>query len=476
MLEGQSCSPHPPGEALARKGARCLLPFLSIPLKVVQIDHPFVVNLRFAFQDTSNCFFVLDFMSGGSLRRAYDPRGCHTVCSPCSADHLKTQGRFSEQAVLCWTAELASAVAYLHTRGIIHRWVRCGFQPLRLHTDSLLARDLKPDNILLDCAGHAHISDFNIAVYTRDMNRPHTTVAGSVAYMAPEVLNEEKAGYRWEIDWWSLGVITYELLWHVRPFDGPSSEAIIAAIRSEKPAMVPPVIHGAQPVSHDACDAIRRVKCTVSLSVSALLTMFYSVPEQKTFQTPRVPLAHVQLARHTAASVVCAYELEGPWGKDARNAIRASRACSFLQCQGLLAHAAHDQEDEANFDLKYEWEAFVQSKKPLSYKKSIASPNVSRSNDPDLSQLEELFTVYDYRVPSAPRDPWHQHFLSRAHQPGIIRDVTRPHAAIKPRTQCAHSHPLFRNQRLSSYPTLAYHTHAHIWYIPRIPASVFIAS
>lgn len=70
-------------------------------------------------------------------------------------------------------------------------------------------RDLKPDNILLSEHGHAHLTDFNIAVQFSD-SKPLTSVAGSLAYMGPEIL--QKRGYFASVDWWSLGVVCYELL------------------------------------------------------------------------------------------------------------------------------------------------------------------------------------------------------------------------------------------------------------------------
>lgn len=68
---------------------------------------------------------------------------------------------------------------------------------------------MKPDNILLNEKGHAHLTDFNIAVPVMD-NRPLLSIAGSMAYMAPEILR--KRGYLASVDWWSLGVVCYELL------------------------------------------------------------------------------------------------------------------------------------------------------------------------------------------------------------------------------------------------------------------------
>ncbi|CCM02550.1 uncharacterized protein FIBRA_04653 [Fibroporia radiculosa] len=160
-----------------------------------EIDHPFVVNLRYAFQDDENCFFVLDLMLGGDLRF-----------------HLDRSGSLSEDTVRFYVAELSSALAYLHDHRIIHR-------------------DLKPDNILLDEQGHAHLTDFNIAVHYQE-RRLLTGVAGSMAYMAPEIL--AKRGYTYTIDWWSLGVCAYELIFGRRPFRGKTNGDLTHSIAKDQ--------------------------------------------------------------------------------------------------------------------------------------------------------------------------------------------------------------------------------------------------
>ncbi|KAI0315714.1 kinase-like domain-containing protein [Amylostereum chailletii] len=294
-----------------------------------KINHPYVVNLRFAFQDDANCFFVLDFMAGGNLRY-----------------HLNTQGRFSESVVLHWVAELSSALSYLHKQGIIHR-------------------DLKPDNILLDSDGHAHVSDFNVAVYSRDLRRMHTSTAGTPAYMAPEMVDGTRGGYSWQIDWWALGVCAHELLWHTRPYEGPSTDAVMRRVRSSEVAPVPPLIPAAQTISSVGCSAI---------------TSFLNKDPSHRLGCRSIRSSLEEIQRH-------------PWF--------ASVSWPELPSKRIPPGFVPDQ-NGPNFDISYEFDAFVTSRKPLAYQKRRAT--ASTSTDPDLTQLEELFTVYDFRaVPSVER-------------------------------------------------------------------------
>ncbi|KAF9578391.1 hypothetical protein BGW38_005833, partial [Lunasporangiospora selenospora] len=156
-----------------------------------EVEFSLICNLRYAFQDDEHLFMILDLMLGGDLRF-----------------HLERAGPMREEVVRFYIAELALALDFLHSRRIIHR-------------------DLKPDNVLLDEHGHAHLTDFNIAVYYSP-SKPLTSIAGSMAYMAPEVLLRK--GYQQSVDWWSLGVVMFELLFGKRPFRGKTNDLLTNSI------------------------------------------------------------------------------------------------------------------------------------------------------------------------------------------------------------------------------------------------------
>lgn len=159
----------------------------------------------------------------------YVPYHRSTYCSQYQYTvHLERLGSLSEATVRFYMAELSSALGFLHSHKIIHRCEeRSSFNPTNLTLRANPRRDLKPDNILLDEAGHAHLTDFNIAVHYSD-RRPLSGVAGSMAYMAPEIL--AKRGYSYQIDWWSLGVCAYELIFGRRPFRGRTNSDLTHSI------------------------------------------------------------------------------------------------------------------------------------------------------------------------------------------------------------------------------------------------------
>ncbi|KAL8755500.1 MAG: hypothetical protein Q9184_004783 [Pyrenodesmia sp. 2 TL-2023] len=112
------------------------------------LNHPFLCNLRYSFQDIEYLYIVVDLMNGGDLRF-----------------HISRK-TFTEEAVRFWMAELGCALRYIHQQGIVHR-------------------DLKPDNVLLDSEGHVHLADFNVASEFRPDKKLHSK-SGTLAYLAPE--------------------------------------------------------------------------------------------------------------------------------------------------------------------------------------------------------------------------------------------------------------------------------------------------
>jgi serine/threonine kinase 32 len=159
------------------------------------LNHPFLCNLRYSFQDIEYLYIVVDLMNGGDLRF-----------------HISRK-TFTEEAVRFWIAELGCAVRYIHQQGIVHR-------------------DIKPDNVLLDSEGHVHLADFNVA---SDFvpHKPLTSKSGTLAYLAPEVY--EGKGYSCEVDWWSLGVLFYECIYNKRPFEASSHDSLAAKISKGEP-------------------------------------------------------------------------------------------------------------------------------------------------------------------------------------------------------------------------------------------------
>ncbi|EUC45059.1 hypothetical protein COCMIDRAFT_96658 [Bipolaris oryzae ATCC 44560] len=159
------------------------------------LNHPFLCNLRYSFQDIEYLYIVVDLMNGGDLRF-----------------HISRK-TFTEEAVRFWIAELGCAVRYIHQQGIVHR-------------------DIKPDNVLLDSEGHVHLADFNVA---SDFvpHKPLTSKSGTLAYLAPEVY--EGKGYSCEVDWWSLGVLFYECIYNKRPFEASSHDSLAAKILKGEP-------------------------------------------------------------------------------------------------------------------------------------------------------------------------------------------------------------------------------------------------
>mmetsp|Transcript_73428 Transcript_73428/g.153268 ORF Transcript_73428/g.153268 Transcript_73428/m.153268 type:complete len:348 (+) Transcript_73428:197-1240(+) len=142
-----------------------------------QLNHPFIVRLGGAFQDTTNLYMILELVIGGEL-----------------FSHLRKAGRFSNETTRVYAAQIVLALHHLHEKGIVYR-------------------DLKPENLLLDERGYIKITDFGFAKEVQDRT---WTLCGTPEYLAPEIIQSK--GHGKAVDWWALGILVYEMLAGYPPF------------------------------------------------------------------------------------------------------------------------------------------------------------------------------------------------------------------------------------------------------------------
>lgn len=154
-------------------------------------SHQFIVNMKSAFHDYEICYMSFDLCVGGDLRY-----------------HLRRGHRFNEEATAFIVACIGSALHHIHSKGIIHR-------------------DVKPENILLDDYGFALLADFGVAHVKPTVQQVQAGVedddycylrSGTKQYLAPEIFTKSHR-HNYSADFWSLGVVTYELLHGIRPFE-----------------------------------------------------------------------------------------------------------------------------------------------------------------------------------------------------------------------------------------------------------------
>ncbi|CAF2526752.1 unnamed protein product [Rotaria sp. Silwood2] len=222
---------------------------------LVEADHTWTVKMFYSFQDTRNLYLIMEFLPGGDLMTL-----------------LIQKEIFSEDMTQFYVAETAEAIESIHRLGFIHR-------------------DIKPDNLLLDAKGHIKLSDFGLCTglkkahrteFYRDIQsmRPQDFTAipadskrraetwkknrralaystvGTPDYIAPEVFKQY--GYNNKADWWSLGVIMYEMLIGYPPFCAENPQETFRKVMNYRETLVfPPEI----PISNVAKDLILKF-CT----------------------------------------------------------------------------------------------------------------------------------------------------------------------------------------------------------------------
>ncbi|GAB7348771.1 hypothetical protein MBLNU459_g7499t2 [Dothideomycetes sp. NU459] len=167
-----------------------------------KVKHPFLVTLWGTFQDSKNLYMVMDFIEGGELFSL-----------------LRKSQRFPNPVAKFYAAEVTLALDYLHSLDIIYR-------------------DLKPENLLLDRHGHLKITDFGFAKEVPDIT---WTLCGTPDYLAPEVVSSK--GYNKSVDWWSLGILIFEMLCGFTPFWDSGSPLKIYENILRGRVKYPPYVH-----------------------------------------------------------------------------------------------------------------------------------------------------------------------------------------------------------------------------------------
>jgi serine/threonine kinase 38 len=230
---------------------------------LVEADHTWVVKMYYSFQDAINLYLIMEFLPGGDMMTL-----------------LMKKDTLSEDVTQFYIAETALAIDYIHKLGFIHR-------------------DIKPDNLLLDVNGHIKLSDFGLCTglkkshrtdFYRDLSQvkpmdlanpmdskrkaeswkrnrrqlAYSTV-GTPDYIAPEVFLQ--TGYNSSCDWWSLGVIMFEMLIGYPPFCSESPQETYKKIMAWKESLIFPA---EVPISECAKETIKKFCCDAENRVRSL--------------------------------------------------------------------------------------------------------------------------------------------------------------------------------------------------------------
>eukprot|EP00051_Salpingoeca_urceolata_P003262 m.56467 g.56467 ORF g.56467 m.56467 type:complete len:638 (-) comp12616_c0_seq2:86-1999(-) len=157
---------------------------------------PFLVNMFSAFQSPANLFFVMELVLGGDFLW-----------------HLMELRSLDDKGTALYTAEVCHALWFLHDNGVMYR-------------------DLKPDNLLLDKHGHIKVTDFGLSKVGKKLGERTNTFCGTPDFIPPEIIARKPYGH--EVDFWSLGVLAYEMRFGEAPFGGETDNDLFDSIQHER--------------------------------------------------------------------------------------------------------------------------------------------------------------------------------------------------------------------------------------------------
>ncbi|CAH0522651.1 unnamed protein product [Peronospora belbahrii] len=189
-------------------------------MRVAQnIHHPFIAGLRIAFQSRTKLFLGMNYYGGGDL---FHHMSKGSTC------------RISSDRAHFYTAELVLGIHHLHQHDILYR-------------------DIKPENVMIDADGHVALVDFGLAKLHVSEYKGAKTMAGSPQYTAPELLlPKAKRSYGKAADWWSLGILLYEMSVGKSPFYDNNIEKMYHKIQND------PLVFPSKPVLTDELKSILR--------------------------------------------------------------------------------------------------------------------------------------------------------------------------------------------------------------------------
>lgn len=162
------------------------------------IQHPGIVKLFGTFQCPDSLYFLMEYIPGGELFHC-----------------IRKFGKLPENVVKYYTCELILTLEHMHNQNIVYR-------------------DLKPENILLDENGHTKLTDLGFSKYVEDKT---WTMCGTPDYLAPEIIMG--IGHNTAVDWWSLGILVYEMLAGYPPFTDEVTMKLFEKIKEPEKLVMP---------------------------------------------------------------------------------------------------------------------------------------------------------------------------------------------------------------------------------------------